>query len=65
MKNVEEILRKTAIRALDILLTRAYEDDLRNKIIALQECACTASCDEIRRIADEVSEIKKKLKGSL
>lgn len=63
MRNVEDILRKTAIDALELLLERTSEEEIRARIAKLQESAFKASKDEISRLADEVVEIKKKLKG--
>jgi hypothetical protein len=63
MRNVEDILRKTAINALEILLERTSEEEIRARIARLQESAFKANKDEISRLADEVVEIKKKLKG--
>jgi predicted HTH domain antitoxin len=63
MKNVEDILRRTAINTLGLLLERTSEEEVRSRIIQLQEYACEANRDEISRLADEVVELKKKLKG--
>lgn len=63
MKNVEDILRKTALNALGLLLERTSEEEVRARIARLQEYAFQANKDEISRLADEVVEIKKKLKG--
>jgi|GEM_PF-3972392 len=63
MRNLEDILRKTAINALEILLKRTSEEEIRARITRLQESAFKANKDEISRLADEVVEIKKKLKG--
>jgi hypothetical protein len=63
MRNVEEILRKTAISALELLLESTTEEEIRARITKLQESAFRANKDEISRLADEVVEIKKKLKG--
>lgn len=63
MRNLEDILRKTAINALELLLERTSEEEIRARIARLQESAFKANKDEISRLADEVIEIKKKLKG--
>jgi len=63
MKNVEDILRKTALNTLGLLLERTCEEEVRARIARLQESAFHANKDEISRLADEVVEIKKKLKG--
>lgn len=63
MRNLEDILRKTAINALELLLERTSEEEIRARIARLQESAFKANKDEISRLADEVVEIKKKLKG--
>jgi hypothetical protein len=63
MKNVEDILRKTALNTLGLLLERTCEEEVRTRIARLQEYAFQANKDEISRLADEIVEIKKKLKG--
>lgn len=63
MKSVEDILRKTALNTLELLLERTCEEEVRTRIARLQEHAFQANKDEISRLADEVVEIKKKLKG--
>lgn len=63
MKNIEDILRKTAINTLGLLMERTSEEEVRARIARLRESAFKANKDEISRLADEVADIKKKLKG--
>lgn len=63
MKNVEDILRITAVNTLGLLLERASEEEVRARITRLQESVFETTKDEISRLADEVTDIKKKLKG--
>jgi hypothetical protein len=63
MKNIEDILRKTAINTLGLLMERTSEEEVRARIARLQESAFKANKDEISRLADEVVDLKKKLKG--
>jgi len=63
MKNIEDILRETAINTLGLLMERTSEEEVRARIARLQESAFKANKDEISRLADEVVDLKKKLKG--
>jgi hypothetical protein len=62
MKNTDDILRKTAINTLGLLLDRAQSRELREKIIGLQSTAANPATASIHDLVSEIAELKKKLR---